>query len=103
MMLVGLLSKLGRGLLLLRSCLLSSYHGRSVILIDVCSVVLNELLHVPMSPTSVEIILLHLAVNLIEVPVVIVESINRAHHSRAMAPTRTMYIELTGGWIASEF
>ena len=102
-MLVGLLSKLGRGLLLFRSCLLSSYRSRSVILIDVCSVVLNELLHIPMSPTSIEVILLHLAVNLIEVPVVIVESINRAHYSRTMPATCTMHIKLTGSWIASEF
>ena len=49
-----------------------------------------------MAEARVEVVLLHLAVNLIVVPVIEVEAIDRAHHARAMPPTCAVDIELAG-------
>src|SRR6185436_10333185 len=65
-------------------------------------VVLDELLEIAVSPASVEVVLLHFGVNLFEVPVVMIEAVNRAHHARAVPAARAMYEKLSGRRIVDE-
>src|SRR5689334_11935303 len=67
-----------------------------VSVVETDGVVLDKFLHVAMAETSVEVILLHLGVDLIEVPVVMIEAINRAHHACAMAAAGAVHKELAG-------
>src|SRR5215510_3970353 len=55
-----------------------------------------------MTPARVEVVLLHLGVNLIEVPVVVIKSVHSAHDTSAMTATCTMNIEPAGGRIVHE-
>src|ERR1044072_3426309 len=56
-------------------------------------VVLHKLLHVAVSPACVEVVLLHLRINLIVVPVVMVEAVNSAHHARAVTSAGAVHIK----------
>ena len=88
-------------LLLLRGhCL-----GRRGILrrLPLLPVVLDKLLHRPMSPASVKVVSLHLGIRLIIIPVVVVEAVNSAHHSGAVTTTGAMNEELAGCRIVREF
>lgn len=69
--------------------------GCCVVLLITHRVVLHKLLHVAVSPTSVEVVVLHLCVHLVETPVIVVETINRPHHSSSMAPPRTVHKKLS--------
>jgi hypothetical protein len=51
------------------------------------------------TPTGVEVELLHLGVDLIKVPIIELVAINGAHRARAMSATGTMDIKLTRGGI----
>ena len=58
---------------------------RLLVALDVRGVVLNKLLEVAVSPASVEVVFLHLGIDLFKVPVVMIEAINRAYDACAMA------------------
>src|SRR5215213_9836770 len=66
-------------------------------------VILNEVFEGAVSPTRVEVVLLHLLVHLIEIPLVKLYAINGPHHSGAMPPTGAMDEEFTRGWIVYSF
>src|SRR5262249_34510762 len=70
--------------------------------LDIGSVILNELLHVAMSPASIEVVFLHLGVGLIVAPVVMIEPINGAYHAGAMASTGTVNVKLAGSRIVNQ-
>ncbi len=57
-------------------------------------VVLHKLLHVAVSPASVEVVFLHLGIYLIVVPVVVIESVNGAHDACAVPSAGAVHIEL---------
>src|SRR5215212_8188998 len=76
-------------------CDSGSRGGRGSILETNC-VVLDKLLHVAVSPASVEVIFLHLGVDLLEVPVVMIEAIDSAHDAGAMTSARAVNEKLAG-------
>ena len=65
-------------------------------------VILHKLLHVAMSPARVEVVLLHLRINLIVVPVVVIEAVNSTHHARAMTSARAVHVKLARFRIVNE-
>ena len=66
-------------------------------------VVLNEIELLAMAVTRVEVKLLHLGVDLVIAPVIVVEPVNRTHHSGAMSSACAMDIKLAGGRIVGDF
>src|SRR5947209_20544340 len=56
-----------------------------------------------MSPARVEIVILHLAVNLVKVPVIKVEAIDRAYNARAVTPARAVHVEFTSCRVGCKF
>src|ERR1041385_1844019 len=56
----------------------------------------DELLLSAVTVGGVEIEVQHLLINLVEIPVIIIEAINRAHHTGAMTATRAVNVELAG-------
>src|ERR1051325_5799517 len=82
--------------------LLLSDRGVRLVTHEMRRVVLDELLQIAVSPARVEVVLLHLGVDLIVVPVVMIEAINRAHHARAMTPASTVYVELSSRGIVHQ-
>src|SRR5438874_1091722 len=69
---------------------------RHTLALQISGVVLHKLLHLAVSEARVEVVFLHLRVDLIVVPVVVVEAVNRAHHTRAMPATGAVHVELSG-------
>src|SRR3954452_2349937 len=59
-------------------------------------VILDEGLEVAVAPRSVEVVLLHLRVDLVVTPAVLLEAVDRAHRARAVAATGAVYEELAG-------
>ena len=60
------------------------------------AIVFHERLQIAMTETGVEIVVLHFGVNLIVIPVVHVEAIDRADNSGAVTATRAMREEDSG-------
>src|SRR4051812_34295958 len=58
-----------------------SSRGGCASVVKTNSVVFDKFLHVAVSPASVKVILLHLGVDLLEVPVVVVKAIDSAHNA----------------------
>src|SRR6185312_9712414 len=93
-------SGLGLLWLLLHSACGRGSSGASVVEAD--RVVLNELLQVAVSPARVEIKLLHLRINALVIPAIVIEPINGAHHARAMSSTGAVNVKLAGCRIVDE-
>ena len=82
--------------LLRETVLLVRALGYLRVVMETDGVVLHEFLHVAVAPASVEVVLLHLRINLIVIPVVVIEPVNSAHHARAMPAAGAVYIKLPG-------
>jgi len=65
-------------------------------------VILDKLLEITVAPTSIEVVGLHLAVNLIEIPVVVIKAIDSSHHASPVTATRTVNIKLSSGRVVNQ-
>src|SRR5829696_6590417 len=69
--------------------------GRGGLLgLDLLPVVFDEILLLAVAKTGVELVLLHLSHNLLEIPIIFIEAIDRPHDSGAMTTSRAVYVEL---------
>src|ERR1700741_3591287 len=59
-------------------------------------VILHEVFLLSVTEAGIELILIHLCQDLLQIPFVVVEAINRTHHARPVTSTGTMNIKLTG-------
>src|SRR5688500_3756532 len=66
-------------------------------------IVLHKIFEGPMSPTRVEVELLHLGVNLVEVPVIVLVPIDGTHSARAMSSAGAMKEKLARSRIIGNF
>lgn len=69
--------------------------------LDLLPVALNEVKLLSMTVASVEVILLHLSVDLVIVPVVVIETVYRGHHASAVPSPSAVHVKLAGGRIVS--
>src|SRR6266850_6544270 len=69
--------------------------------LELLPVVLNEIKLLSMTVAGIEVVLLHLSVDLVKVPVIVIETIYGAHDAGAMPSTRAVHVKLTSGWIIS--
>src|SRR5690242_4879814 len=65
-------------------------------------VVLNEIKLFSVSVAGVEVVLLHLRVDLVIVPMIVIETIQRSHHSGAMTSARAVYVKLACSGIVND-
>src|SRR5436190_9414232 len=66
-------------------------------------IVFNELLLPTVTIGGVEIEVEHLLVNLVVIPMIVIEAVNRSHHARAVTAAGAVYVELAGFRIVDEF
>src|SRR6266496_5273356 len=76
---------------------------RNIDRLKVSGVVLHVVFQRAVAPAGIEVIHFHFLVSLIEIPSVLGDSINSAHHPGAVAAARAMHKEATGGRIVCEF
>src|SRR5882724_7714501 len=69
--------------------------------LELLPVVLNEVKLFSMTVAGIEVVLLHLSVDLVKVPVIVIETIYGAHDSGAMPSTCAVHVKLAGGWTIS--
>src|ERR1051326_1162212 len=82
--------------------LLVGSYTSGLLVLETGSVVLHEFLHVAVAPASIEVVLLHLRIDLIVIPVVVIKPVNRAHDTRAMAAAGAVYKKLASRRIVHE-
>jgi hypothetical protein len=77
------------------------YSRSNLLRLYLLPVVLNEVKLLSMTIAGIEIVLPHFSVDLVIVPVIVIETVYGAHHSGAMPPTRAVHVKLAGSWIIS--
>lgn len=91
-----LFSSLDRELALLRSGSSRTLNCHDRGGLKMLRVVFHKLLHFSMSKSRVKVVVLHLGVDLVKIPMVVVETIDGTHYACPVSSSGTMYEELAG-------